>query len=606
MSAGFFKRNEKVLMTLLLLVLAPAFAFTGIMTWYLTQGRLDAEAVYEIFGSNYSRAKFIELSDERGRQTMVNGARSYGPYFRPPKATEPQALEYIMQLHEIERLGLRLSEAEEQEALRSAALDVISWARAINKPTFTGINFQQDQSIFIAERGSAGFNKDEYRKAISEGRIGLRMSVADFEDTVRTIARVGMLGRIVSTIPAVPESEIYDEFYTDRHGRRFDYVQVPIDRFLEEAGEMDEEFIRSVYDDNPFPYRKNAALSLRIARADRQKFYDLDFRADPDALQARWERDKQRYKRPRAADWVKPENYDPADDYRNLIEVFEIVEKSLSDDDAIAREKAVLEAAIVRAGELAASGEEWKLEDSFTPEDMDKIIFADTGWFERSQITTLPREFVNHPVLSGMFNVLDPGSVGQVGTETVAVQTGSYIYRISGAQEARAQTFEEAIVQVTENAKNEKARELASAYIGTWVERIRAEPETTLQTMADGENYTIHSTERPLSQYESRELLLDGKPLAAGSLLLRAVFSDCEEIGDVTEPVVLPRDQSAYVAVLQGFGDPDMKVWNSVRQGLESRVLNRRRTAIASQFWVELERRAQIKPLWNPTVEDGG
>jgi hypothetical protein len=603
MAPGFLKRNEKVLMTLLLLVLAPAFAFTGIMTWYFTQGRQNAQPVYRIFERTYSQAEWTAPVDERSNQWHVNAARRFGPFYRRVVATEPAALEYLMRLHEIDRLGLRLSGEQEQEALREAAIDVITWMKVIEDPTAGITDGQQAQLAFFTERGNTSYNPDEYRRVVTGPRLGLKMTLAEFEEIVRTSARIRMISDIVAGIPYVTEKEIYDEYFLDRQKRGFEFVQIPTERFLEDArAEMDDEYVRSVYDANPFPYRKDASLKLRIAKADRDKFVDPDFDPSLEVRQERYERDKARYKYP--PNRVVPEGQ-VAEEYRPLTEVFELVFKSLSDDDAQERERAVLEAGIARAAELAAMGEEWKLEDTFAPEDLEKLVFEETDWFTRRTISALSTDYQNYPVLSGLFNVLDPEAVGDVGPEVVTVRTGNYIYRLAGAEEASTQTFEEAIVTVTENAEKQKARELTTEFLDGWVERIRNEPETTLHTFSAEENYTVHVSENPLSQTESGQLKLDDKRLLSGPYILRGLFADCDDVGDVTNPASYPQDDNIYIAVVTEIAAPDMVQWEQSRPGLESRIRQRRLTAIAGQYRSELERRAQITPLWTPKDPDG-
>jgi len=601
MSAGFLKRNEKVLMTLLLLVLAPMFAFTGIMTWWFTQGRQLGKGVYRIHGRTYSSKEFAERGEELSRIRRVNAARSFGPYFdaRRSGATELNTLDYLVQLHQLDELGLRVAGGQEQEALRDAALDLLTWYRVMQDRNWLASG-QDAQMAYFAEREGAKFNKDEYRRAIAEPRLQLDLSVHDFEQAVLAGERLGLLSEIVEGIATVSEKELYDEYCLDRQKRHFDYVQVSSDRFLDAAREqVDEAFIRSVYDENPAVYRKEAAFDLRIARALRPKFVDPDFDPELTAIEERYQRDRAtRYKVFRPADWVAPEGHDPESDFRPLPEVFEMVVQTLREDDAQSREQEFLRAAIARSKELAASGSSWGIEDLFAPEDQEKVVFQDSGWFQRKDVNTLPAEIRNAAVLNGLFTTIDPGVIGEMGSDPVAVQSGSYIYRIQGVETARPQTFEEAVAKVTEDAERRKARELTTAHLEGWVTRIRAEPETTLKTIADSENTTVHTTETPLALFEGFQLRIDGKQVLAGSQLVQALFRECNAAGDVTAPVAAANDTGVYVAELREIVLPDMSQWETARPGLEGKVRNRRGMAIRSQFGVESERRAEITRLF--------
>lgn len=606
MAAGFFKRNEKVLMTLLLLVLAPAFAFTGIMTWYLTQGRYEGKAKYEIGGRKYSWAEIDEIRDELSDQVRVNAARSFGPFFdrRRALATEGGTLEYILQREEVDQLGLRLAEGQQQEALREAALDVLTWFRVNEDREWLG-TFQEVSAAFQAERPNARFNPDEYVRAVNSDEMKLSMSVERFERAVRASARLMQLSEIVGELAVATEKEMYDEYVESRQKRGFDYVAVSSDRFLEDArAQVDEAFLRDLYDSAPAQYRKPAAFQLQVAKAIRSSFIDNDWEPTIEEVQARYEQDKAtRYRIARPADWTPPEGHTPEDDFRDITEVFESVVNSLRTDRAAEVEREVLQAGIEKAEELRATGDEWALEDAFPEEVREKIQFDTVDWFERTDLNAIPFDYRNGAVLGGLFIDPNPARVGEVGTEVVAVRTGDYIYKISGVEEPRAMTFEEAHPDITEKAEREKAKELTAEFLEGWVERIRTEEETTLQTFAEEENYTVRSSENPLGRFEGYLLRIDGQQVRGGSALVQQLFADCDGPGDITEPVISPVDDSVYVAALTEIAPPEMDQWVVTRTALENQVLSRRRNAIFSRFQTGLEIRAQVTPLYEVEEE---
>ena len=57
MSTGFFKSNEKVIMTLLLLILAPTFAATGLVESFFSGGNPN---YYVVFGENIDAETFLK------------------------------------------------------------------------------------------------------------------------------------------------------------------------------------------------------------------------------------------------------------------------------------------------------------------------------------------------------------------------------------------------------------------------------------------------------------------------------------------------------------------------------------------------------------------
>ena len=199
MSAGFWKRNEKIIMTLLLLVLAPAFAFTGIMTWWLTQGRQEGQAVYRIHGDKYTLRDFNHARDELARRNQVSLMRQYGPFAFPPYnrtgATEDATLSYLMRRGEIDQLGIQVAEQAKQKALREAALDVLTWYRVMrDRDWIVGVPTEALEA-FNALRPAAKVNLDEYVRAVKElptklsGRSAVPMNVEDFEHAVLESAR---------------------------------------------------------------------------------------------------------------------------------------------------------------------------------------------------------------------------------------------------------------------------------------------------------------------------------------------------------------------------------------------------------------------------------
>ena len=68
MSTGFFKRNERVVMTLLLILIAPTFAATGLISWWA--GNAAAVASYEINGETVSSETFLIKSSATNQIVM--------------------------------------------------------------------------------------------------------------------------------------------------------------------------------------------------------------------------------------------------------------------------------------------------------------------------------------------------------------------------------------------------------------------------------------------------------------------------------------------------------------------------------------------------------
>ncbi len=604
MSAGFWKRNEKVVMTLLLLVLAPAFGLTGIMTLVMSQGQQEGIEIYEIFGEKIT-VKELKIAQESLASQKVAGAlRSVGPFGFPPwqrsiGAGERETLDYMIQLHQIDSLGLRPAGTQKQDALRDAALDVLTWYRVMEDRNWSAVP-QDAYAAFTAERENAAFNPDEYRQALMSGKMGIKLTVENFEKAILETARGSLLNTAVGEIAVASEKEMYDEYSAQRKKASVDFVQVSSDRFMDEArGLIDETFLREVYDANSSQYRKSAAFTLTVAKADRGKFTDPDFQPTLEQITARFDADKAtRYRVPRAPDWVAPEGHNPeVDDYRDLTIVFTQVEAAVKDSHAQEREKVVLGAAIQKAAELREAGTEFALVDLFSAEDQEKIIFDTLDWFTAADLNAMDFKYRNFAVLRGLFSDPSPDRIGEVSAEPVPVQNGDYIYMIAGVEGPRTESFEEAIAKVTTNAERQKAKELANAFLAEWSNKIRDEEETTFETFAANENYTVHSSPEPLDRNSGFKLKINDRQVVAGRNLMQQVFDESLEPGGVTTPVEFQFDDNLYLAKLTEVIPPTMDQWLAAKPGLEQAVLRRHQTSIIARYQARLDELSAPKDI---------
>lgn len=616
MSAGFWKRNEKIIMTLLLLVLAPAFAFTGIMTWWLTQGRQEGQAVYRIHGDKYTLRDFNHARDELARRNQVSLMRQYGPFAFPPYnrtgATEDATLSYLMRRGEIDQLGIQVAEQAKQKALREAALDVLTWYRVMrDRDWIVGVPTEALEA-FNALRPAAKVNLDEYVRAVKElptklsGRSAVPMNVEDFEHAVLESARDQSYLSLVTDLAIVTEREMYEEFKQDRQKRDFEYISVSSLQFEEQATEeIDEEYLRGVYEQAPQMYRKDASFQLLVAKADRDKFADPDYEPELAEIEAQYEKDKgTRYRIRHPDGWEPPENYDPEiDDYRNLADVFASVVTTLRDNRASEAESEVLSAAIEQANELIAAGTEWNLEDLFDDATKEKIIFDDLGWVTRANLGKLSFDYQNYAILNGLFSNLDPNRIGEISRAAVANRNGDYIFKIVGFEPQSTKSFEDAIADVQTNAEKQKRKEICEDYLTEWVQKIRDDEEVTLESFAADENYTVQSSEEPLGRNEGSKLLSEGQRVLAGYQLVQALFADTNQVGEVTNPVMSPADDSLYIAKLKDIAPPDMAQWDLARPGLESRVRSQRQAALGNEFISKLEEKADVRELFERIQE---
>ena len=103
MSAGFWKRNEKVVMTLLLLILAPTFAATGAMFFFFGERQVLRSDAMEVYGNTLTVQDRTIAQKELREISQVMAKRSYGPFYR--QQTLMTLEDYIVLRGMADRLG---------------------------------------------------------------------------------------------------------------------------------------------------------------------------------------------------------------------------------------------------------------------------------------------------------------------------------------------------------------------------------------------------------------------------------------------------------------------------------------------------------------------
>ena len=596
MSEGFWKRNEKIIMTGLLLVLAPAFAFTTIMTWWLTEGRQQGMTIATMRGEKVSNKDYIVAREELVEILVAQQLRGLGPigfppYSRVPGAGEQMVQNYIVGRAEADRMGIEITGAQKQEVLRQAAKEVVTWYRVMRDRNWVNLDTtpggrQEAYTAWASQVETANINLDEYRDALMSGKFGTKVSVENFEAAVLAGARLQLIPNAVMGLAYASEKEIYDTFNDQNQKRSLEFIQVSSDRFMEDArAAIDQAYLEEVYNANVNLYRKSSAFTIRVAKADRTKFEDPNFEPTLEQVQARYEADKEtRYKIFRTPDWVPPEGYNPETDaYRDLIDVFTAVEKSVKDSFAQEEEAKVLNAALAKAKQLDAEGTEFTLEDLFPEQERERIIFDTIDWFTTVDLNGMDQKFRNPAKLRTLFSDPSADRVGEMSTEIIPVSNGDYVYRIAGVEGPRVESLEEAIDKVTRNAERKKAKELTSDFLAEWSTKISS-GEESLESFAAAENYTIHASDEPLDRISGFKLKVDDRQVTAGRNVVQALFDETVEIGEVTSPVVYDFDDNVYIARLTEILPADMATWETRRPGIENQVLNNRRTSLSSRY----------------------
>ncbi|HIG04597.1 MAG TPA: hypothetical protein EYQ08_02560, partial [Planctomycetes bacterium] len=376
MSTGFFKRNERVVMTLLLLLIAPTFAATGLISWWARDA--SATASYEINGETVTTQDFNEKRRELSKTLWLNNVRRFGWWGsrqeRYRQATVDDVLKQLVFEDEITRMGIEPSDQSKDQEVREAVLDVTTWYRVMENAGWTG-TYQERYPDYISQRSLARLDQLTYGAALSDPNFKILMSKKEFEETVISSLRVQELVRSVVDAAVVTEKEAFEEFKSQNERRVLELIQVSQDIFLEEASEqVTPEDVEATYNDNPEQFVLENRLGIEVARIERPRLQAaIEYDPTAEEVEARYEADKDtlwRVRRPEG--YVPPEDALPEDDYRPLTEIIESVIRVLSREHAQKEEARILQEALEQLKAMKELGESVPMEQAF-PEGIEYV-----------------------------------------------------------------------------------------------------------------------------------------------------------------------------------------------------------------------------------------
>ncbi len=599
MSTGFFKRNERVVMTLLLLLIAPTFAATGLVSWWATNSA--AVASYEINGETVSTEKFVETRRELSKSLWLQNVRRFGWWaarsdrFRQAKV--PDVLKQLVYEDEIARLGIEPSDQSKTDAVREAVLDITTWFRVMEQSGWTG-TYQERLPDFNSMRPIARVDMATYTEALKSPNFGIKMSKKEFEETVIDSLRIQELVRSVVDAAVVTEKEIFDEYSTQNERRVLDLIQVPIEIYMEEARELvTPDDIEAIYNENPERFVLLNRLSVEVARVDRAALQRLSsYEPTAEEVEARYEKDKDtlwRIRRPE--NYVAPEGATPEDDYRPLIDVFDAVVRAVIRDHATVEEARLLQDALDQLNAMKDLGESVPMEQAF-PEGLEYVQIREIPPFLQREVSLLDDE-VKNPAAYATFFLQERALAGTVRPgdlyDSIAENSqGKFIIRVIEMLPERTMTFDEAIEDALKVAEETQAKQLMAESVETWLQRVR-DDEATLAEMAQDLNLTIHEME-PVSRSQSFNLKIDNRVIDARVEVIADAFMIAEQ-GDVVGPVTSELAVSGYVIRLKGIEPPDMELFDVLRIGTENRLIRAKQQALLDAYEIDRMAAADIK-----------
>ncbi|HCW43799.1 MAG: hypothetical protein H8E43_01205 [Planctomycetia bacterium] len=614
MSTGFFKSNEKVIMTLLLLILAPTFAATGLIQSFFEGGNPDS---YVVFGESIDAETFIEARRGLSEALWVNNIRRFGPYGaqvsrRYQSATVDDVLRHLVFQHDLNERGIEPSMERKAEEIRNAALDIIAWHQVMDQSGWEG-TYQDNFPGFSVKRNDPNFifKTADYKAVFADSNFWNSstnpLSIKDFEDSiVRNLRTQELLNAVTSSV-VVSEQEAFSDFSASYEKRILDVVQIPGDDFIDEARESAtiEEF-EKYYQDNADEFVLNNRLVVEVARINRNNLIaSTNYEPTAEEIEAKYSEDRDVLYRVRRPDgYVPPEDADPEDDYRPLAEVFERVVRSFNQEKAQVVEGDLLQSALDALTEFRNQGETVELSQVF-PEGLDYVEIVELDPFTQREINTLESQYRN-PAAYGEFFTRErntPGAVqpGDLYSSIATNSQGNFLIRVKEMEPQRQMTYEEGLEDIIKATEVAKAKELASSTVEGWIEQIRSGEEgVTLESITDANNYSIYTMD-PVTRSQSFNLKINNVVISAARDILTAAF-DIQEVGQVVGPVGSDADKAVYLVRLSGMGDADLELFSSLKESTERRLLLDKQRAILEAYEAELMESANIM-LYQ---EDGG
>ncbi len=585
-------------MTLLLILIAPTFAATGLVSWWFGN---SAVAYYEINGETVSRDKFEETRQELSKSLWLTNVRRFGwqaaRFDRFRLAKTPDVLKQLVFEDEIARIGIEPSDQSKTDAVREAVLDITTWFRVMELSGWTG-TYQERLPDFNSMRPIARIDMATYTEALKSPNFGIKMSKKEFEETVIGSLRIQELVRSVVSAAVVTEKEIFDEYSTQNERRVLDLIQVPIEMYMEEARELvTPDDIEATYNENPERFVLQNRLSVEVARIDRAALQRLtSYEPTAEEVEARYEKDKDtlwRVRRPE--NYVAPEDATPEDDYRPLIDVFDAVVRAVTRDHATVEEARLLQDALDQLNAMKDLGESVPMEQAF-PDGLEYIQIRQLAPFVQREVSLLDDE-VKNPAAYATFFLQEralPGSVkpGDLYDSIAENSQGKFIIRVIEMLPERTMTFDEAIEDALKVSEETQAKKLMAEGVEVWLQRVRDE-EVTLEEMAQDLNLTIHEME-PVSRSQSFNLKIDNRVIDARVEVIADAFM-IEEQGDVVGPVTSDLAVSGYVIRLKGIEAPDMELFDVLRIGTESRLIRAKQQALLDAYEIDRMAAADIK-----------
>jgi len=305
---AWIKRNEKMCVVALLVVIAPLFAFTGPISTYFDSA--DGEFA-RVYGSSVSRTEAKHARD------LLNAASALAPgvfgkangFMNGPSAASRfgprdfSVRDFLAYREKARRQGIHVSDIELTERIRDSwrRISAGEYVRAETQGLPQQVAFQQSWTLFQQRQeeliAANTFDGADWSERVRDRRV----RVGDFEETLRDLCAIGKLGDYVLGDVQVSADEVLETFRSEHEERKLSWMQVdPPEALVSKfADALTDKAISDHYDNNPQEFRRPFALRAHYVKVPIDSF-KADVEADvSDAdLESEYKTHRNAYRRP--------------------------------------------------------------------------------------------------------------------------------------------------------------------------------------------------------------------------------------------------------------------------------------------------------------------
>ncbi len=581
-SENFFKRNEKVIMVVLLALIAPTFAFTGIIAAVMGQ---DDPVVTTVFGEELTRSRITnaqtqmyELRRHREGLAQIGAFALQGQFQHFYQVSRDDAIEFIMWQHEADRLGIRASdEAVANEVRNLGKMLIVHHQMGKNGQVYNPTN--PEERTALAQRISeTRWTKAAYVAALTDPKFG-KTTPKIFERQLRDGLTVGMVKQMAYNAATVAEKDIWERFCTENELRKFDILTAPTSSFEQEAREsLTDDEKQAAYQKYQFKYRLNNRLQFEVAK---RSF---------DSVKATQEEIAQRYEEDKDTLYIKTRSPNIAETphtYFTLAERGEAVAHDVRQDKLRKLMTDFLTDATSQRDQLGAA---FTLAGAIKPEEAHLFEVFTPDAIERGKEREADERIRNDPEFQTILSAFLDANVGDLSDDPIAVTDGVFVWRIVEKLPSEAAKYEDVIDKVVEDAVSDKRLELAKTKLGEWKTAIESDEAVTLETVAAEHGLKIVSPE-PVNSRQFNLLKVDSKQIPGAASIVREGFQ-LAEAGTLTPPVSAFNKEEVYLARFAGRVDPTSEAFEQQRERLQRLVLNEKKVELLEAYTADVRARA--------------